>query len=67
MGGPSEPGNMGPRHLDNMRDDGPIFANLLATSILAKDQIPASLPGAEFCGPLYDLPCVYGPATTPEN
>jgi hypothetical protein len=42
-----------------MRDDGPIFAHLVATGILAKDQVPNFIPGAEFCGEAVELPCVY--------
>jgi hypothetical protein len=57
------PGNMDHITWITMRNDGPVFANLVATGILAKDEIPAALPGAEFCGVAYDLPCVYGPPT----
>lgn len=42
-----------------MRDDGPVFAHLVATGILAKDGVPDVIPGAEFCGDAVDLPCVY--------
>ena len=63
--------NPKPREMDHitwvtMRGDEPVFANLVATGILAKDQVPETVPGAEFCGPLYDLPCRYGPAARPQ-
>lgn len=42
-----------------MRDDGPVFANLVANGILAKDAVPALVHGAEFCGEELEIPCVY--------
>ena len=42
-----------------MRDDGPVFAHLVAKGILAKDAVPATVPGAEFCGEELEIPCVY--------
>ena len=42
-----------------MRDDGPVFAHLVATGILGKDEVPEFVPGAEFCGEAVELPCLY--------
>ena len=55
------PGDMDHITWITMTDDGPVFANLVATGILAKDEIPVSLPGAEFCGVAYDIPCIFSP------
>jgi len=55
----------------SMTDDGPVFANLVATGILEKDKIPDVIPGREFCGPDYGILCQYGdgkkyrPTSTP--
>ena len=56
----------GPGEMDHvtwvtMRKEGPIFAHLLATGILAKDGVPDFAPGAEFCGPQYNIPCISKP------
>ncbi len=61
----TKPGNMDHITWITMKDDGPVFANLVATGILAKDEIPMAVPGAEFCGVTYDIPCLYGPADEP--
>jgi len=61
----TKPGNMDHITWITMKDDGPVFANLVATGILAKDEIPMAVPGAEFCGVAYDIPCLYGPAIEP--
>jgi len=64
-GGPAQ-GEMDHITWITMNDEGPVFANLVATGILAKDEIPTTIPGAEFCGVAYDIPCVYSaPAPTP--
>ncbi len=54
-----KPGEMDHITWITMMDDGPMFANLVATGILAKDEIPAAITGAELCGDFYDLPCLY--------
>lgn len=51
----------------SMSDSGPVFAHLVATGVLAKDDIPAFVPGAEFCGEHYDIACVFGETRAPEQ
>jgi hypothetical protein len=54
-----KPGEMDHITWVSMNKDGPTFANLVATGILAKDEIPETISGAEFCGEFLDLPCLY--------
>ena len=49
-----------------MRDDGPVFAHVLASGVFGKEGLPAELPGAEFCGEAYRIECRYQKATPPE-
>lgn len=42
-----------------MRDDGPVFAILVARGILPADGVPDFVPGAEFCGDDLEIPCVF--------
>jgi hypothetical protein len=54
-----EPGEMDHVTWVTVRRDGPVFAHLLATGILAKDAVPDTVPGAEFCGQPTGIECVY--------
>jgi hypothetical protein len=54
-----QPGEMDMVTWVTMRDGGPVFTHLMASGILAKDQVAGAAPGAEFCGPSYGLDCRY--------
>jgi serine/threonine-protein phosphatase CPPED1 len=65
MGDPATSDSMDHITWVSMSDEGPVFAHLVATGILAKDDIPAFIPGAEFCGEYYNITCVYGESNRP--